>query len=110
MSNKNLFPPEGVPIDTGAMPPNTHASRPFIVKMQADLHSRTHLMIYDSTKGFQIEIEEDEVDPALWRRILGAFAEVGGDRGAKIFMYVRRKEDWELSIAIDRIPEQNNTW
>jgi hypothetical protein len=94
--------------DADAVPPNVHGSKPFVIKMQNTV-SRSPMMMHDRARSFvggwnrhttSEVVAFDKVDEVIKT---GAY-------GMKVFMWARRVGPWELSVALNKLPDQNLKW
>lgn len=104
-------------------PPNVHGSKPFVIKMQLssttpsamampwealgnskDMAAHgTTLLIYDRQRSFQVQVIRKGIGESF-----DDFAELvqqKGPKGIKLFCWATRKNDWELDICMDALPE-----
>lgn len=101
-------------------PPNTHASLPFLVKMQmSTIYGRGYgdpsiprcfLLFYDELRTISVNSLREECDPELWVKLDSTLARLGSLDGVKLFVWARRTGEWELSITLDPLPVQNLPW
>lgn len=103
--------------------PNIHGTRVFLIKMQfAEIRGKpqgggpipTNMMIYDrkrSVDGYFVESASEEN--------MVAFEEFhyelkssprGSPYAAKMYRYARRVGDWELSVCLDKLPQEVIKW
>lgn len=97
-------------IDPTKPPKNTHASNPFLVKLQMDMMARAHALIYDEERTFTVQILRENCSLSDWNQLDDAMLRYGLRGGLKMYAWAKRKSDWEFSIATDRLPEQNQPW
>jgi len=97
------------PTATGP-PANTHASAPFIAKIQLDNRTRATLMIYDQYRTFEAWTFLHTCGKDFWERLEGIIRRRGTLGGVKLFVWLKRKGDWEFSIALDEFPDQAIAW
>jgi hypothetical protein len=95
---------------TGTPPPNAHGSQPFIIKLQVDVASRSTLLVYDQMRSLQFQVFRHDCPPALWEALDQTLMAHGLLGGLKLFVWARRKSNWELSLALDRLPELTFPW
>lgn len=98
-------------------PPNTHASSPFLVKMQMGTicykgmtRFRCFLGFYDELRTITVNSLREECDPELWEKLDSTLARLGSLDGVKLFVWARRTGEWELSVTLDPLPVQNFPW
>lgn len=90
-------------------PPNAHGSRPFLIKIQMPMGMERPVslalpaLVYDQSRDFHVTVDRPQCPPTTWDRLLKACAAAGI---AKVYVWARRTADYELSIAIDRLPDQ----
>ncbi|KAI0074273.1 hypothetical protein K474DRAFT_1677252 [Panus rudis PR-1116 ss-1] len=107
------------PNDNSTPQPNIHGSKVFIVKMQFanTLGSPTgpmpkNMLIYDRKRSFEVYFVENGEN----RELFGEFVremrhpERGFPRAVKMYRWARWVSDWELSVCLDRVPEENIVW
>jgi hypothetical protein len=90
-------------------PYNTHGSKAFIVKVQ-NLPLGSPMLIYDRARS----VEGNWDRPASGEGA-AAFDRVNavvktGYMGLKIFMWARRTGEWEMSVALNKLPDQSQGW
>ena len=98
-------------LDPSTVPPNTHGSRPFLVKLQAPLATGfASIMVYDRQRSFQgyfMLDDNTEVYPEMLKEMQGPR---GGHGGVKMYRWVKRSSDWELSVCMDKEPQTDIKW
>lgn len=93
-------PSEGVP-------PNEHGSQPFPLKIQRPIGDTAEsLLIYDQRRSIQLNLFADDCARGVWARLENVCKTKGVMEGLKVYVWARRKSDLELSIAPDRLPNQ----
>ena len=95
---------------SGNPPPNNHGSNVFLIKMQMEMQHRSSIMIYDQSRAFQIDLHKARIAPDIWNIFDRLMLEKGISSGLKIFLWAKRKSEWELSVAIDPTPNQTVGW
>nr|VWO97504.1 N/A [Ganoderma boninense] len=93
---------------------DVYGGRPFLVKMQLSppgpVAAPGQIMLYDRRQTLLGFLRED-VDP---RAYVECAAEIQGPRGGlmglKMYRWVRRTGDWELSVCLDRAPVVDAKW
>ncbi|KAK7052839.1 hypothetical protein VNI00_004158 [Paramarasmius palmivorus] len=90
---------------SSSAPPNIHGDRPFLVKMQRPLNSHIGpIMIYDRERSFTFFLNHED-DADSYRK---AQMEFGLE--VRIYRWVKRTADSELSICFDRQPPKPPVW
>lgn len=98
-------------IDEKQPPENAHGDKLFLIKMQiAGPVGESHFLVYDRQRSMDVFYIEKK-DPVMFRRFRD---EVQGPRGGyfgmKMYRWAKRISDWELSICLDRQPEEEIKW
>lgn len=98
------------PHDNSA-PPNVHGEKIFMLKLQIGMSSSEgNLLIYDRQRSMQVYLIE-ESDRELFKKFK---AEIegprGGYKGLKMYRWAKRTGDFELSICLDRAPQEEIKW
>lgn len=94
--------------------PNTHGNRPFLIKILASSESPSEspyevngssaaVSIYDKGKTLTVIVLQ-ESDPQQYELLITA------TRSTSHFRWAKRTCDWQMSICIDREPEDDPTW
>lgn len=86
--------------------PNEHGDNPFLIKAQ--YNGSPHMMVYDRTRALETYFNRDD-NPALFDQIAELVREKGF-MGMKIYLWAKRTGDFELSLALDKVPNQNVPW
>jgi hypothetical protein len=113
MSQKSpiqLSSPTVIRDDTKTCPPNAHGSEPFIIKLQIDVQGRSHILIYDQKRTIEFQLFRSNYPPDIWMALDQTLMAHGLLGGVKLFIWARRKSNWELSLALDRLPESTIPW
>ncbi|KAG8942841.1 hypothetical protein FRC04_003472 [Tulasnella sp. 424] len=88
------------------VPPNEHGDNPFLIKAQ--YNGSPHMMVYDRTRALETYFNRDD-NPTLFEQIAELVREKGF-MGMKIYLWAKRTGDFELSLALDKVPNQNVPW
>jgi hypothetical protein len=90
-------------------PPNIHGSKPFIVKAQRSL-VHAGLFLYDRVRSVEAVCDRGEDEDEPFDKVNEVVK--AGYMGAKIFLWARRVGTWELSVALNKIPDPDRelTW
>lgn len=97
-------------------PPNVHGSNMFLVKMQmGGFHTpfgltRQFLNFYDEERTFFVTSLPIHCGEDLWQRLDSTLERLGSLEGVKLFVWAKRTGDWELSVTLDPLPDQNIPW
>ena len=96
-------------LDPSNAPPNEHADRLFLIKLQGGLPGMGppgHFMIYDRKRTFQTFMQRDS-DPARFVAVLTEMTASPRTKydGCKMYRWAKRTGDWELSLCLDREPK-----
>jgi hypothetical protein len=88
-------------------PSNIHSDRTFMIKLQRPLTSDVMgMLIYDRTRSFTGHVLRDAgpdvYDAAMRYMPLGS--------ALKIYRWAKRVGDWELSVCMDREPDEKPQW
>lgn len=100
---------------SNASPPqNVHGDRAFLIKLQ-----HTHglgegsFLVYDRKRSFTVYFMESKA-PDVFRKFK---AEIEGPRGGnygggmyKMYRWAKRVGDWELSVCLDKVPQEEIKW
>lgn len=98
-------------LDAHATPRNTHGDTPFIIKLQAN--GSPILMVYDRTKSLNVSIRMGDQNVAAWNQLIVAIQTKGVSPGHplyKLYCWGERTGDFELSLVLDKLPDQNVPW
>lgn len=89
-------------------PSNIYGERPFLMKMQT---SPSNMMMYDRLRSCHAFLARD-TQPAIYFELEEEMRgpRGGGFMGLKMYRWARRTGDWELSICLDRAPQQDIKW
>ncbi|KAG8911932.1 hypothetical protein FRC01_005399 [Tulasnella sp. 417] len=87
-------------------PPNEHGDNPFLIKVQ--YNGSPFIMVYDRTRALETHLNRND-NPRVFDQI-AALVREKGFMGMKIYVWAKRTADWELSLALDKIPSQNVPW
>lgn len=109
--NKRAFVPQDGSLE---VPPNTHGTRPFLLKVQSKPDG-TPMIFTDRKRTLKVLYPRsvtDKEEAAKYDELAGVVRMGGGERwkGIKMFCWARRKDDWHIELALDRLPDQNITW
>ncbi|KAG9028965.1 hypothetical protein FS837_003678 [Tulasnella sp. UAMH 9824] len=85
------------------VPYNEHGDNPFLVKVQ--YNGSPFIMVYDRTRALETHLVRSD-SPRVFDQI-AALVREKGFRGMKIYVWAKRTADFELSLALDKIPSQN---
>ncbi|KZS94839.1 hypothetical protein SISNIDRAFT_452975 [Sistotremastrum niveocremeum HHB9708] len=85
-------------------PPNVHANRPFVLKIQSNPVS---IRIYDRRRSVDLFLMIYN-DPINFKKLCEATST--GFRGIKCYRWAKRVSDWELSICLDRKLAEDPKW
>ncbi|KAG9028966.1 hypothetical protein FS837_003679 [Tulasnella sp. UAMH 9824] len=88
------------------VPPNEHGENPFLIKVQ--YNGSPEMMVYDRTRALETFFNKNE-NPRMFDQ-LAALVKEKGFMGMKIYVWAKRTGDFELSLALDKIPSQNVPW
>lgn len=88
------------------VPPNQHGDNPFLIKIQ--YNGTPHMMVYDRTRALETHFNRSD-NPKLFDQIAG-LVRGKGFMGMKIYVWAKRTGDFELSLALDKVPDQNVLW
>ncbi|KZT37708.1 hypothetical protein SISSUDRAFT_1129421 [Sistotremastrum suecicum HHB10207 ss-3] len=92
-------------VERGApAPPNIHADRPFVIKIQVNANSAR---IYDRRRSFDLYLSLKN-DPVNYQRMC-ALASTGF-RGLKCYRWAKRVSDFDFSICFDRSLPEDPQW
>lgn len=98
-------------LDSSVIPPNPHGNRVFLVKLQASLgNTPSSIMVYDrqrSVDAYFLLNDNHEVFIEILQEMRGPR---GGYGGVKMYRWVKRVSDWELSICMDKEPQTEIKW
>lgn len=94
-------------------PPNVHGDRLFLIKLQIEysgLAPSSNMMIYDRQRSFSVFFGVDGHE-AVFRQVREEMqGPRGGFRGLKMYRWAKRIGDWQLSVCLDRPPQQEIKW
>lgn len=97
---------------TGKEPPhNTHGMQPFLVKVQCNTGDilAGDILIYDRRRTFDaIFARADGAE--VFDQVVQKILREGGIAKPKLYFWARRTGEWELSLATNRLPDQNVKW
>ncbi|KAG8846385.1 hypothetical protein FRB96_001998 [Tulasnella sp. 330] len=94
-------------------PLNTHGTKPFIVKVQYNGSDATPMMIYDRRRTFHVlypKSREDVNEAENYDNVARAVRSNIAWSGAKLFCWARRTGEWQLDLALDKLPSQDVKW
>ncbi|KAG8992101.1 hypothetical protein FRB94_012009 [Tulasnella sp. JGI-2019a] len=96
-------------------PPNNHGTKPFIVKVQVQYNGddTDPMMVYDCKRTFTFmypKSGEDRDEAAKYDAVARLVRSNTAWNGVKMFFWARRTGDWELSLALDKVPDQDVKW
>ncbi|KAJ4471599.1 hypothetical protein J3R30DRAFT_3527059 [Lentinula aciculospora] len=104
MDNTNIKSYE----DENPLPPNIHSLNPFLIKMQRGLTSAMPpIMIYDRTRSIEAYLCRD-IDLEGYDKTMAQMHT--GQRGLKIYRWVKRIGDDKLSVCLNRAPPKDPQW
>ncbi|KAG8920882.1 hypothetical protein FRC01_000546 [Tulasnella sp. 417] len=93
-------------LQKGEVPPNEHGDNPFLIKVQ--YNGSAQMMVYDRTRALETLFDRKD-NPRVYDQIV-ALVKEKGFMGQKIYVWAKRTADYELSLALDKIPGQNVPW
>ncbi len=107
----------GYPLNKDSPPPNVHGDRIFLVKIQ---HSRAQgsrstdsFLIWDKTRSCVVYFFYDK-DPRAFEQFRGEIegprGEVCGAAKRRMYRWAKRVGEWELSVCLDRVPDEGTGW
>lgn len=102
--------------NTANPPPNVHTDKIFLVKMQPSLvpksaSLRPHMLIYDRQKSFQMYATKNDENSEVYKRFEEEVTGPrGGYRGLKMYRWAKRTGEWELSVCLDKEPQEAIQW
>lgn len=112
LSRPRLKIAENVRHASDPAPPNIHGTRPFLVKIQYNGDPELGTLIYDRQRSFEVYFPRyaDEDEAAVYDALVQVIVRNERWRGVKAFFWARRVGDWELDLALDRLPDQDIKW
>jgi len=99
-TDRSLDPPTVKP---GASRPNVHGTTPFLVKVQIAGYGGSSVLIYDRQRSFNGNLFRTE-DPTGFQRLEKVV--YTGFMGLKVYLWAKRVGEEQLSICLDRKPDQ----
>lgn len=99
----------GTETGSGAIPPNVHGDRAFLVKIQSAIVGRENIMIYDRQRSFEFHVFP-ESDRKCFDTIKEVVKRDTSYNGYKTYRWARRTGEKTLSICIDRVPQEEIKW
>lgn len=86
---------------------NKHGDKLFLVKLQMG----PWFLVYDRSRSFQGYIGADG-QSAAYNQVKNEMRGPGGAKfgGMKMYRWAKRVGDWELSLCLNREPQQNIAW
>lgn len=100
------------------VPPNVHGTNIFLVKMQMGGFrtpfglTRQFIDYYDEERILNVSTcpRDYGEDLRVWEKFDSTLERLGSLDGVKLFVWARRTGDWELSVTLDPLPDQNIPW
>ncbi len=98
------------PNDT-SVPSNIHGDKVFLIKIQiGGMGGEGNLLIYDRQRSMQVYFIQ-----SMDREVFKKFREEiegprGGYNGLKMFRWAKRFGDFQLSVCLDRAPQEEVKW
>ncbi|KAJ3542900.1 hypothetical protein NM688_g5923 [Phlebia brevispora] len=90
-----------------APPNNIHEDKSFLIKIQI---GGPTMLIYDRQRSFQVHILQKD-GPEVFRQLSTEMqGPRGGFMGMKMYRWAKRTGDFELSICLDRAPQETIQW
>ena len=88
-------------------PSNVYGSSPSLFKLQLPrlFTAGGPAVIYDQPRALHITVMREDFPTDVWTKIYETCG-ANGFQGVKLYVWARRTSDYELSIAIDRLPDQ----
>lgn len=91
---------------------DVYGGRPFLAKIQISSPGVApgHIMVYDRRRTFLGFLREDIYPRAFAECAVEMRGPRGSLMGRKMYRWVRRTGDWELSVCLDRAPAVDVKW
>lgn len=99
---------------TDGVLPNTHGDQPFLLKVQDN--GQPSLMVYDRARdlsAFFYRPESWQAEGGKWKELKDVITVKGfhpDSIRSKCYFWAKRTGDWEVSLALDRVPDQAIPW
>ncbi len=105
------------PLDKDSPPPNVHGDRIFLVEIQYNRAQDSRLtdsfLIWDRTRsciGYFFYDKDPRAFEQFREEIEGTRGEVCGVEMRRMYRWAKRVGEWELSVCLDRVPDEGTGW
>lgn len=103
----NLVQKNDINPDPERKPRNAHGNKLFLIKLQL---APDNMLIYDRQRTFQVYFLKDK-NPVIFRKFQREMeGPRGGYYGRKMYRWAKRTGDWELSVCLDKEPQEEIKW
>ncbi|KAJ3542898.1 hypothetical protein NM688_g5924 [Phlebia brevispora] len=92
-------------------PDNIHENNPFLIKLQiGGIKDIGNFLIYDRQRSFQVNFIQTANREVFQKLKDEAEGPRGGPLGLKMYRWAKRTGDFELSVCLDRAPQEEIKW